>query len=159
MKLRCGGSPTAPAKFICTAKSTSISSTTRPATAAADEETLYQGFDDDNMRLAAGGGIYSNSINPIATTAAFRNNLYYFPPQQDQPYYNVDINASIRVKNTNFDMFSSYRFGSAHAGTLNMAFCDGSVHPITYEVAPSVHAQLADRMDGVTVDPSQYLGD
>jgi hypothetical protein len=40
-----------------------------------------------------------------------------------------------------------------------MAFCDGSVHAITYEISTQVHAQLSDRLDGSTVDATQYLND
>ena len=39
-----------------------------------------------------------------------------------------------------------------------MAFCDGSVHIIIYDVDPVVHAMLSDRQDGNTFDAAQYLG-
>ena len=39
-----------------------------------------------------------------------------------------------------------------------MAFCDGSVHTITYEIDPTVHAMLSDRRDGNTPDAAPYLG-
>jgi prepilin-type N-terminal cleavage/methylation domain-containing protein/prepilin-type processing-associated H-X9-DG protein len=43
------------------------------------------------------------------------------------------------------------KFGSAHASTFNMVFCDGSVRAIPYDVDYKVHAGLADRQDGQTV--------
>ena len=46
------------------------------------------------------------------------------------------------------DPFNGLRFGSAHSGGFNMAFCDGSVHSIIYEIDPQVHAMLSDRGDG-----------
>ena len=57
------------------------------------------------------------------------------------------------------DYFTSVRFGSSHAGAFNMAFCDGSVHPIIYEINYLTHIQLSNRNDGRTIpDSSTYLG-
>jgi len=38
-------------------------------------------------------------------------------------------------------------FGSAHPGTLNMAFCDGSVQSISYDIEPSVYYFYGGRND------------
>jgi prepilin-type processing-associated H-X9-DG protein len=40
-------------------------------------------------------------------------------------------------------------FGSAHPGGLNMAYCDGSVRTINYDVDPNVHGHAANRFDGL----------
>jgi prepilin-type processing-associated H-X9-DG protein len=47
-----------------------------------------------------------------------------------------------------------YAFGSAHTGGLNMAFCDGSVQTISYDVNSTTHSRLANRFDGEVVEKS-----
>jgi prepilin-type N-terminal cleavage/methylation domain-containing protein/prepilin-type processing-associated H-X9-DG protein len=41
-----------------------------------------------------------------------------------------------------------YLFGSAHAGGLNMVFCDASVHNISYDIDATLHYRLGHRSDG-----------
>jgi prepilin-type processing-associated H-X9-DG protein len=42
------------------------------------------------------------------------------------------------------------RFGSAHSGSMNLAFCDGSVQTIDYDIDPVVWGTYGNREDGQT---------
>lgn len=44
-----------------------------------------------------------------------------------------------------------FNFGSAHAGTYQAVFCDGSVRQIQYQIDPLVHARMGNRHDGFSV--------
>jgi prepilin-type N-terminal cleavage/methylation domain-containing protein/prepilin-type processing-associated H-X9-DG protein len=56
------------------------------------------------------------------------------PPIQDSP---------------GFDLYQ--QFGSGHAGTWNVAFCDGSVRSLSYDIELTTHKRLSNRFDGQTV--------
>jgi len=49
-----------------------------------------------------------------------------------------------------------YSFGSAHVDGCHFAFCDGSVHPISYAIDAAVYARLGNRKDGEPVSGDVY---
>ncbi len=63
----------------------------------------------------------------------------YWPPKQDTP---------------NLDNYQG--FGSAHATAWHVVMCDGSVHPVSYDIDIKIHKQLANRLDGEAVSSASF---
>jgi prepilin-type processing-associated H-X9-DG protein len=99
-----------------------------------ENQALYSGFEWDNQRVA-----YNLYPNPDASKALA--SIEEYQPLQDRAGIFND---------------RELQFGSAHAGGFNMAFCDGSVRSISYDVDYKTHAHLANRLDGNTVDAGSY---
>lgn len=121
-----------------------------------DEESVYRGMAPANIRLAASAGIDTPTVAPAQSDSGAgspidRYGAFLYPPMQDS--WTWPGEASGRPVRSPADWFNSVRFGSAHSGAFNMAFCDGSVHAISYDIDPRLHAMLSDRQDGHTVDP------
>jgi prepilin-type processing-associated H-X9-DG protein len=100
---------------------------------------MYDGYDGDC--ICDYNGYDSDMIRYVAfnDATAFVPSNPGFTPKQDYAGLNL---AGI--------------FGSAHAGMCNMAFCDGSVHQISYGISPTIHWQLGNRADGAAIDASMY---
>ncbi|HMP06301.1 MAG TPA: DUF1559 domain-containing protein, partial [Lacipirellulaceae bacterium] len=85
-----------------------------------DNQSAWAGYEWDNQRVA---------WQPAATK---KPDCYQ--PQQDSGAVCPAI----------------WAFGSAHAASLNMAMCDGSVREVSYDIDRDVHRYLANRHDGMT---------
>jgi len=73
----------------------------------------------------------------------YENDQYrstYFPPRQDTP-----------------GLYDPYLFGSAHPIGFHMAFCDGSVQFINYQIDAGVHKTLGARNDGLPMDDKKVF--
>jgi prepilin-type N-terminal cleavage/methylation domain-containing protein len=81
-------------------------------------------------------------------------------PWDDQSYYlgfDQDTNISsyaFPLQDSPIDVRQPFRMGSAHTTMFNTAFCDGSVHPISYDIDLAVHQALGSRNGGENVDDS-----
>ncbi len=131
-----------------------------------DECAVYTGMCAGLIRLAGSGGIWNATNVPSAVTSAVGAppiDTYNYPPMQDAPLWPGEYASGLSgpagaPPGVLQDWGATMRFGSSHAGGFNMAFCDGSVHTIIYEIDPQVHLMLSDRGDGQTPDASSYLG-
>jgi type II secretory pathway pseudopilin PulG len=91
-------------------------------TSSGDNESLYAGYCTDLHRFA---GVIERIKLGL---------LPYVAPLNDHAVLDNGIS-------------SNFRFGSAHATGLNMAFCDGSMQFVSYDIDADVHFRAGHRAD------------
>jgi prepilin-type N-terminal cleavage/methylation domain-containing protein len=82
------------------------------------------------------------------------------PGDQEHMYagFNDDTQRSadlLPVRDTKVDYHHS-QFGGCHPTSWNMAFVDGSVRAMSYDIFMEVHRRLGSRNDGKVVEPSEF---
>jgi prepilin-type N-terminal cleavage/methylation domain-containing protein len=94
-----------------------------------DDQSMYAGHDQD-MNGYTYRQTRANTPNPIPF---IDNKLWAFTPERDRPGWDGD----------------KFRFGSAHTSGLYMAFCDGTVQWVDFNVEYQVFALMGGRDDAV----------
>lgn len=92
----------------------------------ADDQNIFVGHDQDNLR-------YTGRWTGPDNTGDMQ---VWMPFNDTSGFYPKEANGDIRPS-----------FGSAHAGTMNMAFCDGSVRSIEYDIDEVVYFLYGGRDD------------
>jgi prepilin-type processing-associated H-X9-DG protein len=95
---------------------------------------------------------YSDRYNVCGSSCVYCG--YFMHTVRCVGYLGPEPYCQPRQDTAGYDNYET--FGSAHAGMCNMAFCDGSVHQISYGIAPLIHYQLGNRADGQPIDASMY---
>jgi hypothetical protein len=103
------------------------------AAASNDDQSMYTGWDKDNVRSTAIGFLPSGAINLGVS----------YPPIPDNEVTSQGIGRY------------QWAFGSAHSSGWGALFCDGSVHFLPYDMDPAMHRDLGNRQDGNVFDASQ----
>lgn len=102
-----------------------------------EHAVLGDAYDDNS-------GMFTGFEDDNFRTAGFDPNMGGFdfnPPMRNQRGY-----------------FPGCTFGSPHASTWNAAFCDGSVHGISYDIDPTIHSYLGNRRDKQAFSAAAYGG-
>ncbi|MBN2217283.1 MAG: DUF1559 domain-containing protein [Pirellulales bacterium] len=76
----------------------------------------------------------------------------YCSDDRDAMRFSAELDNSPLLPRQDTPGIDPYVFGSAHAGSMNMAMCDGSIRTIDYDIKELVHRRLANREDGKSTE-------
>jgi prepilin-type N-terminal cleavage/methylation domain-containing protein/prepilin-type processing-associated H-X9-DG protein len=151
----------------------------RPPTVARGDYAACVGDGDNSQRYGDAGRVFSGvcwsgskisaadipdglSSTYFGGEKSLNVDFYYngYSGGDDDEQYNGDNYDVLRsTNNPNFPLLCDRPgydnvncFGSAHANTCNMLFCDGSVQSMSYAIDPELHRCLGNRKDGQTID-------
>jgi prepilin-type processing-associated H-X9-DG protein len=82
--------------------------------------------------------------------------LYKLPNADGTPNPSATVQREYEPLQDTPGVSKSAAFGSAHSGGFNMAFCDGSIQSISYDVDGQVFENLGSREDGNVINGNQY---
>jgi prepilin-type N-terminal cleavage/methylation domain-containing protein/prepilin-type processing-associated H-X9-DG protein len=106
----------------------------RTGLTSGDDQGWDQGYDYDTFRWASRERPCDSNNNFVVNDAARE-----FQPLRDRNGYD-----------------NYYAFGSAHPAAFNIAFCDGSVHGISYDISLLMHYRFGWRNDKGVHDRSEF---
>lgn len=132
----------------------------------------YNWNNDQEVTTPANGVIYKHSSVTIGEIRDGTSNTYlvgekYIPPEHYETNGFIDNNFILWRGGDNDNLAGTYsgflpiqdrpqgqynhRFGSCHAGTFGVVFCDGSVRRVSYSIENETHQNLGNRRDGKVV--------
>ena len=98
-----------------------------------DDQSMYNGWDKDNVRSTAITLLANGTLVTIGS----------YPPAPDTETPDQKKNQY------------QWAFGGAHSGGWQAVFCDGSVRSLSYDMGLLIHRDLGNRQDGNVIDSSQ----
>ena len=98
-----------------------------------DNEPGFSGGNSDTLRITAEGVLQFGQLTPITL-------------EPDGP-----VKGGSPVVATSPVSLDAAKFGSSHSGGFNMAYCDGSVSFVNFDVDPTIHRLRGNRADGLVV--------
>jgi prepilin-type N-terminal cleavage/methylation domain-containing protein/prepilin-type processing-associated H-X9-DG protein len=90
-----------------------------------------------------------NNTDTLRITAPHRGIRGKLPLRRDQPGSSDDGLNGGKASDPGYG--GELIFGSAHSAGFNIAFCDGSIRLIPFDIDPEVHRTYGHRYDGVAV--------